>query len=293
MEFTFINDAQQKKFQAIRISIIPNGTIFNISKKPNAYENVQENFSLIHLGNNNDIIDTQSKGIKLNGDTNNTFSWREHLLDIFSDFSSLPNGGNNNEFSNHTTTANTNHNSLITFDSTTEELNEKTGVIIFLKDNYGFIESTDGENEYYFNINSFIEDNCKVGQSVKFNLTWLNGNMKAVNIIPTENIIKHENDLSEIFTGKVLRTMQMFDSEQNEYTGSIVKDNKSAHFLTNGLDDEQNLDKYEFSMISLKFTRDFISVGDSVRFQVATNYITKKKRAYNVEPIRDRTRVWK
>nr|XP_027198717.1 cold shock domain-containing protein E1-like [Dermatophagoides pteronyssinus] len=339
VEFTFITDAQLKKCQAIRISILPNGTLFNsiLSKQrqPNNNNNnhnnfqnnnndnqqqqqssqttVNEVFNLIDLTTpmnitmNNHLINAENKDtqqqqqqqqnengiIKQNGtttittnnnDDNNVYSsnWTKELMEIFQkndnnndSFMTITNG--NLDYNHHTSLSN----------NESDEISgvRKTGIIILLKENYGFIESIDGENEYYFHSLSCNDDNCKLGQTVEFDTLFSNGKWKAINVSTKNELILYEDLSREIFIGTIVRTLQMFDNDQEEYIGLIDKIGiEGDNGIMNGWDKAE----YEFSMISLKFLKDFINVGDSVRFQVATNPVTKKQRAYNVEVIRDR-----
>lgn len=331
VEFTFITDAQLKKCQAIRISILPNGTLFNnilskqrqpnnnnynnnsthnhnfqnnnnhLQQQQHSPETLNEVFNLIDLTTpsttmnniNAENKDTQQQQqnefgiIKQNGtttiDDNVCFSnWTKELLEIFqktdNDIHSLmPITNGNTDFSHTSSTE-------------SEEISgvKKTGIIILIKENYGFIESIDGEKEYYFHSLSFNDDNCKLGQSVEFDTLFSNGKWKAINVSAKDQIVIYEDVSSEIFTGTVVRTLQMFDSDKEEYTGLIDKNGiEGSNGIMNGWDNAE----YEFSMISLKFLKDYINVGDSVRFQVATNPVTRKQRAYNVEVIRDRLKV--
>lgn len=309
VEFTLVmsdnrqdNMNQTKKYQAIRISILPNGTVFKDaypSKKTfhnddgHQHNNAQKEFNLIDLSslNSNDIDDTQSStdGIKINGnngDVNNVSSkWTRELIDIFQK-NELPMGMANGSIDMIDTSYS---NMAPKIDGTMMNGVRKGGIIVVLKDNYGFIESIDGEMDYYFHTSSYIDEinPCILGQFVEFDTLLLNNKWKASKVICNGNIKKHEDDLSEVFLGTVVRTLQMFDTDQPEYTGEIVKLNQNETQLSNGyshLDQET----FEFSMISLKFYKDYISIGDTVRFQVATNPVSKKKRAYNVEVIRDR-----
>ncbi|OTF71087.1 Upstream of N-ras-like protein [Euroglyphus maynei] len=334
VEFTFITDAQLKKCQAIRISILPNGTLFNnilskqrqpnnnnynnnsthnhnfqnnnnnhLQQQQHSPETLNEVFNLIDLTTpsitmnniNAENKDTQQQQqnefgiIKQNGtttiDDNVCFSnWTKELLEIFqktdNDIHSLMPITNGNTDFNHTSS------------TESEEISgvKKTGIIILIKENYGFIESIDGEKEYYFHSLSFNDDNCKLGQSVEFDTLFSNGKWKAINVSAKDQIVIYEDVSSEIFTGTVVRTLQMFDSDKEEYTGLIDKNGiEGSNGIMNGWDNAE----YEFSMISLKFLKDYINVGDSVRFQVATNPVTRKQRAYNVEVIRDRLKVSK
>ncbi|UXI15979.1 hypothetical protein NH340_JMT01922 [Sarcoptes scabiei] len=293
VEFTYLSDAQVKKCQAIRISILPNGTLFNniLSKK-------SSDASLVPLEYSNEmyypVLNTlvpayfetettkdnqlEAGGIdsneKIENNNENNESWTKKLLDVFqdSDIFTLSNGHADVD-------------GLINNGSIEEIQSEKkTGVVVVLKENFGFIESFDGETEYYFQLSSYKDESkCKIGQAVEFDSIFLNDNWKAFNVVPIENFSEiHENDLSETFTGIVTQTVKIFDPEQSEYEGLIAKVPNSNYDLS----DEH--DVFPFGITSLKFPKDFISIGDPVRFQTATNCVSKKKRAFNVEPIRER-----
>lgn len=290
VEFTYVSDNQNKRCQAIRISTLPNGTLFNIlsSKKfvPPGFDTEVKSYPLIDF--NTDLNDTQNSKVQLNGNGEN-YSTNNCANDVLSMFNKSENQTNNSISPD----ASENQDLLDTINSfndgkmTAFETN-KDGVIVALKENYGFIESIDGENEYFFHISSYIDENGKLGQAVEFNTFFANGKWKASDVRQKQSISLYEGLLSEFYNGIVIRTIQPFESKQDEYTGEIARFENS-----NDTNDGLNInDKYEFSMISCKFLKDYIAVDDIVKFQVGTNSITKKKRAFNVEVVRERTKVF-
>lgn len=292
VEFTYISDNQNRKFQAIRVSIIPNGSLFNIpsTKKSDNIEfnsNDANSYPLIDF--NTELNDTQNA--KVNGNSDNYFG-NNCSNDLVSPFANNDNANANSYLMD------SGLENYDLFDSVNNHYhdngkisnfeNNKEGIIVALTDKYGFIESIDGENEYYFNISSYADANRKLGQPVEFSTFFSNGKWKANDVHPKQSITLYEDELSEVYNGIVVRTVEPFANEQSEYTGLIARFETS-----NDTNDGLNInEKYEFSLLSCKFLKDYVSVDDIVKFQVATNSVTKKKRAYNVEVIRERVKVF-
>lgn len=165
------------------------------------------------------------------------------------------------------------------------------GIIVAIKESYCFIESIDGENEYFGHQSGYVDGDLEMGQTVEFTAAFLNGKWKATNIKKKQNVAKFEGELSDIYTGIVLRTIQMFNPDQAEYPGLIARTDQLQTLEVDISEAFKINDKYEFSMTSFKFLKDYISVGDVVKFQVAISPITKKRRAYNIEVLRERFKV--
>lgn len=291
VEFTLIIDAQAKRSQALRISILPNGTIFNIfskklpeSEKLNKNENNKfnienNNYPLIDL--NTEVNDTHvnsANSIRFNGNGDNLSSvWSMEKSSLDTSFSRNTTGADfTDTFSNG-------------FDDINGEYyGSAVGIIVAIKESYCFIESIDGENEYFGHQSGYIDLDLEMGQTVEFVAAFLNGKWKATSIRKKNNVAKYEGELSDIYTGIVLRTIQMFNPDQTEYPGLIARSDHLQTLEININDAFKIDEKYEFSMTSFKFLKDYISAGDMVKFQVATSPVTKKRRAYNIEVLRER-----
>lgn len=297
VEFTYITDPQTRKFQAIRISILPNGTIFNIFPKKSEPKNESKfniennNFPLIDLSTDATTEpQVNNSKMRLNGNSDNytPSAWQSDKPFMFDSAYRNASSDSNNyleSFSNgHDMQQQKQHNG--------DYFGKAVGLIVAVKESYCFIESIDGENEYFGHQSGYLDEDLEMGQTVEFTGAFLNGKWKATDIRRTRQpAAKYEGELSDLYTGIVLRTIQMFKPEQAEYCGLIAR---SDHLQTLEIDlnDALNIEeKYEFSMTSFKFLKDYISVGDMVKFQVGTSPVTKKLRAYNIEVLRERIKV--
>ena len=379
VEFTYNTDPQTRKFQANRISTLPNGTLFNIL--PRGASNNSK------LGNNNNSSSSNNNGSNLE---NNNFP----LIDLSSDLDSqmvigsgnnknrgggLANGNaaataaadvwqqlqennaNNkvpmqldslvaassggshhhhnyghhspsNAARNHDAFSGGNsdlyhpqnsssifslngsggHNSgqsegLASAQQQQQQSNGEyysgsraVGFVVAVKESYCFIESLDGENEYFGHQSSYLDAELldqhplEMGQTVEFTAAYVNGKWKATEIRRTRGapVAMYEGELSDLCTGIVLRTIQMFNGDQAEYCGLVARTDQLQTLEIDLAEAERSIEeRYEFSMTSFKFLKDYIAVGDMVKFQVGTAPGTGKRRAYNVEVLRERIKV--
>ena len=174
------------------------------------------------------------------------------------------------------------------------------GFVVAVKESYCFIESLDGENEYFGHQSSYLDPELldqhplEMGQTVEFTAAYVNGKWKATEIRRTRGapVAMYEGELSDLCTGIVLRTIQMFNGDQAEYCGLVARTDQLQTLEIDLAEAERSIEeRYEFSMTSFKFLKDYIAVGDMVKFQVGTAPGTGKRRAYNVEVLRERIKV--
>lgn len=330
VEFTYNTDPQTRKFQANRISTLPNGTLFNINPRGksslnnNSSSNNLENnnFPLIDLSSDgNDMMSTNhlhnssSKMRGLNGNSNNESAavsvWQQLQIDNANNkvpiLESLSYGSPSQRnaadaafgpadpssiFSLNGHSENSGG-SLVQSPSTNGEFYGKAiGFVVAVKESYCFIESIDGENEYFGHQSGYLDEDLEMGQTVEFTAAYLNGKWKATDIRRTrQTVAMYEGELSDIYTGIVLRTIQMFNPEQSEYTGLLARTDQLQTLEIDLAEAAAIEERYDFSMTSFKFLKDYIAVGDMVKFQVGTSPGTRKRRAYNVEVLRERIKV--
>ena len=164
-----------------------------------------------------------------------------------------------------------------------------TGFIVTVKDSYAFVESLDGEHEFFAHKSQYQDQNLQFGDHVVFDGAQFKGQWKALNVHKCEKSQVYEGELTKPFYGVVLRPMRMYsdNTEQDEYCGLIARVDQ----LKNSATQAANGETFEFSFISIKYEKDFIIEGSFVKFQVGTNPHTKKRRAFNVEVVRDKQKV--
>ncbi|KAH1003441.1 cold shock domain-containing protein E1 [Dendroctonus ponderosae] len=157
------------------------------------------------------------------------------------------------------------------------------GFIAALKDGFGFIETTQHDNEVFFHFSNFEGDSStlQLGQEVEYNLAS-RGNSGScstaenVKIIPKGSIelpAVHE----DILDGVVIRPLRSVKPDQPEYSGLIKIRTESP---------EENSEEYEFGIVGLANKRELLQAGDQVQFQVdSTN------RAANIVAVRKKLRA--
>uniref|UniRef100_A0A0B7AWL7 Cold shock domain-containing protein E1 n=1 Tax=Arion vulgaris TaxID=1028688 RepID=A0A0B7AWL7_9EUPU len=156
------------------------------------------------------------------------------------------------------------------------------GYIATLKDNYGFIETSDHEKEVFFHFSSFSGDtnDLELGDEVEYTLARKSSKVSAENMrklnkgtIPPDEIVREKGTLQ----GRITRPMRIVNTEQEEYCG-----------LVQAMDDDGNdMDEaYPYGITSLADKRDFLQKDDVVRFQVARTKKDSALRAVNIGALR-------
>ena len=164
----------------------------------------------------------------------------------------------------------------------------KNGFIVAVKDSYAFVESLDGEHEYFAHKSQYQDQSLQFGDHVLFDGAQFKGQWKALNVRKCEKAQVYEGDLTKTFYGVVTRPMRVYnENEQDEYCGQISRVDQ----LKNPAGEAANGEVFEYSFISIKHEKDFVVAGSFVKFQVGINPHTKKIRAYNVEVVREKQKV--
>ena len=170
--------------------------------------------------------------------------------------------------------------------------NEK-GFIVALKETYGFIEAEDGQKEVFFHYSVFNGniETVHLGQQVEYCSSFKNSKytalaVKKANSNSLIDITSFFDIQTEVYTGNVIRTVRTFNPEQAEYPGLI-----KMICLSNNQNEENDVNEYEFCMLSLVDIHEFIQKGDVVKFQIGISKIDQKEKAVNIKPIRTKFQV--
>ena len=170
--------------------------------------------------------------------------------------------------------------------------NEK-GFIVALKETYGFIEAEDGQKEVFFHYSVFNGniETVNLGQQVEYCSSFKNSKYTALAVKKTNSnsfidITSFFDIQTEVYTGNVIRTVRTFNPEQAEYPGLI-----KMICLSNNQNEENDVNEYEFCMLSLVDIHEFIQKGDVVKFQIGISKIDQKEKAVNIKPIRTKFQV--
>lgn len=158
------------------------------------------------------------------------------------------------------------------------------GYVAVLKENFGFIETLQHDEEVFFHFSNFMGNpgNLELGQEVEYTLSKRNGS-NAGNCLPAENVkvlprgtIPQPTILDSAYGGLVTRPLRCINPDQEEYSGLIELINDAGEAVS----------CHEFGITSLINKRDLLQKDDSVVFKVDetgravdVTAVRKKKRA--------------
>ncbi|XP_054627349.1 cold shock domain-containing protein E1 isoform X2 [Dunckerocampus dactyliophorus] len=154
------------------------------------------------------------------------------------------------------------------------------GFIATLKDNFGFIETANHDQEIFFHYSEMSGDldSLELGDTVEYSLSKGKGNKvsaEKVDKVAAVNGIG-EDVSTTVMTGKVIRPIRSVDPSQTEYQGLI-------EVLEEGGVKGQT---YPFGIMGMVNKADCLQKGEQVKFQVCTISQTGQKMACNVVPQR-------
>ncbi|XP_042348005.1 cold shock domain-containing protein E1 isoform X9 [Plectropomus leopardus] len=154
------------------------------------------------------------------------------------------------------------------------------GFVATLKDNFGFIETANHDQEIFFHYSEMCGDldSLELGDTVEYTLSKGKGNKvsaeKVTKVAAVNGI--NEDVGATVMMGKVIRPLRSVDPSQTEYQGLIEVTEEGA---TKG----QN---YPFGIMGMSNKADCLQKGELVKFQVCTVAQTGQKMACNVVPQR-------
>lgn len=158
------------------------------------------------------------------------------------------------------------------------------GFVAVLKENFGFIETLQHDEEVFFHFSNFNGNpgHLELGQEVEYTLSKRNGS-NAGNCLPAENVqilpkgtIPQPKILDSAYSGVVTRPLRCINPDQDEYSGMIEMIN----------DDGEPVSRHEFGITSLINKRDLLQKDDSVVFK-----IDESDRAVDVTAVRKKKRA--
>ncbi|KAL3974121.1 growth factor receptor-bound protein 10 [Sarotherodon galilaeus] len=154
------------------------------------------------------------------------------------------------------------------------------GFVAALKDNFGFIETANHDQEVFFHYSEMCGDldNLDLGDTVEYNLSKGKGNKVSAEKVTKVAAVNGigEDVGGTVMTGKVIRPIRSVDPSQTEYQGLV-------EFSEEGGSKVQN---YPFGIMSMASKSDCLQKGEQVKFQVCTITQTGQKMACNVVPQR-------
>ncbi|KAM9343269.1 cold shock domain-containing protein E1 isoform 7-T8 [Pholidichthys leucotaenia] len=154
------------------------------------------------------------------------------------------------------------------------------GFVATLKDNFGFIETANHDQEIFFHYSEVCGDveNLELGDTVEYTLSKGKGNkVSAEKVTKVAAVNGVGEDISaSVMMGKVIRPLRSVDPSQTEYQGLIEVPEEGG---TKG-------QTYPFGIMGMGNKADCLQKGELVKFQVCTVPQTGQKMACNVVPQR-------
>uniref|UniRef100_A0A673GRG7 Cold shock domain-containing protein E1 n=1 Tax=Sinocyclocheilus rhinocerous TaxID=307959 RepID=A0A673GRG7_9TELE len=168
------------------------------------------------------------------------------------------------------------------------------GYIATLKDNFGFIETANHDQEIFFHYSEVCGDvdNMDLGDAVEYTLSKGKGNkISAEKVTKVAAVNGVGEDVSNtVFLGKVVRPLRSVDPSQTDYQGLIeiteeafcnqVRNHELPSFLMN------YCYSYPFGIVGMANKGDCLQKGEMVKFQLCTVAQTGQKMACNIVPQR-------
>uniref|UniRef100_A0A8C6SRH3 Cold shock domain containing E1 n=1 Tax=Neogobius melanostomus TaxID=47308 RepID=A0A8C6SRH3_9GOBI len=154
------------------------------------------------------------------------------------------------------------------------------GFVATLKDNFGFIETGNHDQEIFFHYSEMCGDvdNLDLGDTVEYTMSKGKGNkVSAEKVTKVAPVNSHGDDVSTVvMVGKVVRPLRSVDPSQNEYQGLIEITEEGT----------TKVQSYPFGIMGMSNKADCLQKGEVVKFQVCTIPQTGQKMACNIVPQR-------
>ncbi|XP_078276982.1 cold shock domain-containing protein E1 isoform X2 [Rhinoraja longicauda] len=154
------------------------------------------------------------------------------------------------------------------------------GYVAALKDNFGFIETSQHDQEIFFHYSEFSGDvdELEVGDAVEYSSSKGKGNKVSAEKVAKITTVNDPSDevYPTVYTGKVLRPLRSVDPQQAEYQGLVEVIEEGS----------EKGEVYPFGIISLANKTDCLQKGETIKFQLCTVAQTGQKLAYNATTLR-------
>ncbi|KAG7283504.1 hypothetical protein CRUP_035297 [Coryphaenoides rupestris] len=154
------------------------------------------------------------------------------------------------------------------------------GFVATLKDNFGFIETANHDQEIFFHYSELCGDveNLELGDTVEYTLSKGKGNKvsaEKVNKVAAVSGVG-EDAGGAVNLGKVVRPLRSVDPTQTEYQGLIDVTDEGGTKIAS----------YPFGIMGMASKADCLQKGELVKFQLCTVTQTGQKMACHVVPQR-------
>uniref|UniRef100_A0A673YIN0 Cold shock domain-containing protein E1 n=1 Tax=Salmo trutta TaxID=8032 RepID=A0A673YIN0_SALTR len=290
VEFTVVPDMlSAQRNHAVRIKKLPKGTVSFHTQSEQRFVGVVEKETTAAITNNKSASPSKAKEKKKDKEAEEgVISYEDcgvkltvsyHVKDL--EGAAQPQAGDKVEFSINEVKR-TGQQSAVTIKILNRTVNTKRllGYIATLKDNFGFIETANHDQEIFFHYSELCGDmeNLELGDTVEYTLSKGKGNkVSAEKVTKVAAVNSVGQDVGEaVMLGKVVRPLRSVDPSQTEYQGLIEHSEEEG---TKG----QN---YPFGIMGMTNKADCLQKGELVKFQLCTVAQTGQKMACNVVPQR-------
>uniref|UniRef100_A0A4W5MQT9 Cold shock domain-containing protein E1 n=1 Tax=Hucho hucho TaxID=62062 RepID=A0A4W5MQT9_9TELE len=285
VEFTVVPDMlSAQRNHAVRIKKLPKGTVSFHTQSEQRFVGVVEKEATAAITNNKSASPSKAKekeaeeGVISYEDCGVKLTVSYHVKDL--EGAAQPQAGDKVEFSINEVKR-TGQQSAVTIKILNRTVNTKRllGYIATLKDNFGFIETANHDQEIFFHYSELCGDmeNLELGDTVEYTLSKGKGNKVSAEKVTKVTAGSVGQDVGEaVMMGKVVRPLRSVDPSQTEYQGLIEHSEEEG---TKG----QN---YPFGIMGMTNKADCLQKGELVKFQLCTVAQTGQKMACNVVPQR-------
>uniref|UniRef100_A0A674A4I3 Cold shock domain containing E1, RNA-binding n=1 Tax=Salmo trutta TaxID=8032 RepID=A0A674A4I3_SALTR len=286
VEFTVVPDMlSAQRNHAVRIKKLPKGTVSFHTQSEQRFVGVVEKEATAAITNNKSASPSKAKekeaeeGVISYEDCGVKLTVSYHVKDL--EGAAQPQAGDKVEFSINEVKR-TGQQSAVTIKILNRTVNTKRllGYIATLKDNFGFIETANHDQEIFFHYSELCGDleNLELGDTVEYTLSKGKGNKvsaeKVTKVVAVNGV---GQDVGEtVMLGKVVRPLRSVDPSQTEYQGLI-------ELLE---EDGTKCQNYSFGIVGMANKADCLQKGEMVKFQLCTVAQTGQKMACNVVPQR-------
>ncbi|XP_043973677.1 cold shock domain-containing protein E1 isoform X12 [Gambusia affinis] len=285
VEFTVVPDMlSAQRNHAVRIKKLPKGTVSFHTQSEQRFVGVVEK-EVVSASNKN-TSPTKGKekeaeeGVIAYEDCGVKLTVPYHVKDL--EGGSFPQAGDKVEFCINEVKR-TGHQSAVSIRVLNRNASNSRrlhGFVAALKDNFGFIETANHDQEVFFHYSEMCGDvdNLELGDTVEYTLSKGKGNkVSAEKVTKVAAVNGTGDDVGvSVLTGKIIRPIRSVDPSQTEYQGLI-------EVTEEGEDKGQN---YPFGIMGMTNKADCLQKGEHVKFQVCTVTQTGQKMACNVVPQR-------
>ncbi|XP_076859747.1 cold shock domain-containing protein E1 isoform X3 [Brachyhypopomus gauderio] len=291
VEFTVVPDMlSAQRNHAVRIKKLPKGTVsFHtqseqrfvgvVDKEAVGVSSVKANVSPSKAKEKVKVEKDTEEGVIAYEDCGVKLTVPYHIKDL--ETGVLPQPGDKVEFS-ISEVKRTGQQSAVSVKILNRTTNTKRllGFIATLKDNFGFIETANHDQEIFFHYSEMCGDvdSLDLGDTVEYTLSKGKGNKvsaEKVTKLPPVNGVGEDVSVT-VLSGKVVRPLRSVDPSQTEYQGLIEMNEE-------GSSKGQN---YPFGIVGMANKGDCLQKGELVKFQLCTVAQTGQRMACNVVPQR-------